>query len=79
MTADASTSRGVGRRRPRSDGTAAGTYRLSDIAPGAASSDPGPFWVVGDQVLFGADDGDHGRELWALPISALTGGADTPH
>jgi ELWxxDGT repeat protein len=63
----------------RSDGTAAGTYRLSDIAPGAASSNPGPFWVVGDQVLFGADDGDHGRELWALPISALTGGADTPH
>ncbi len=51
-----------------------GTWRLADIAPGAASSNPGPFAVAGNQVLFGADDGEHGRELWALPVSAVTAG-----
>jgi hypothetical protein len=25
--------------------------------------------VVGEQVLFWADDGIHGRELWALPVA----------
>jgi len=25
--------------------------------------------VVGDSVLTGADDGLHGRELWAIPLA----------
>jgi ELWxxDGT repeat protein len=57
----------------RSDGTAAGTFRLGDIAAGPAASSPGPFSVVGEQVLFWADDGIHGRELWALPVADVRG------
>jgi ELWxxDGT repeat protein len=49
----------------RSDGTAAGTYRLKDIAPGAASSDPDMLTVVGSTLFFVANDGTTGRELWA--------------
>ena len=49
-----------------SDGTAAGTRRLADICPGACSSDPRNFSVVGDRLYFDADDGIHGREPWML-------------
>ena len=62
------------KREPfRSDGTAAGTVML-DIAP--AGSAPGRFWSVGARVVFDADDGLTGRELWAddLPIPAVDGG-----
>jgi ELWxxDGT repeat protein len=46
---------------------------LADIAPGAAASHPGPFVEHDGLVFFAADDQMHGRELWALPISAFTG------
>lgn len=39
---------------------------LADIAPGAASSSPEQITLVGDNIYFTADDGAHGRELWAL-------------
>jgi ELWxxDGT repeat protein len=48
----------------RSDGTVTGTYRLSDIAPGAASSNPGELTVVGSMLFFTANDGTTGVELW---------------
>ena len=32
---------------------------------------PGPFSVANGQLLFGADDGEHGRELWAMPVGDL--------
>ena len=52
-----------------SDGTGAGTRMVTEIAPGTnaafdsafASVGPAPF---GDRVLFAADDGVHGREMW---------------
>jgi ELWxxDGT repeat protein len=57
----------------RSDGTAGGTTLVRDIQagrgssllwhPGRSSGTPG-FVVLGDQVLFPADDGVHGLELW---------------
>jgi ELWxxDGT repeat protein len=47
-----------------SDGTAAGTFRLADILPGAASSEPAWLTAAGKLVYFVADDGVHGRELW---------------
>ena len=53
----------------RSDGTAAGTVRLGDIAPGRDASSPGPFTAVRNVVITGADDGGHGRELWAIPLA----------
>ncbi len=55
-----------------SDGTAAGTIRQGDLAPGAAASSPGPFTLAHGQILFGADDGEHGRELWAVPLAEVT-------
>ena len=48
----------------RSDGTAAGTARVADIRPDAASSAPGLMTAAGSFVYFFADDGSHGRELW---------------
>jgi ELWxxDGT repeat protein len=48
----------------RTDGTAGGTWRVADIWPGSAGSDPQWLTVVGNTLYFTADDGTHGRELW---------------
>jgi ELWxxDGT repeat protein len=48
----------------RSDGTLAGTVRLSDINPGAAHSNPEGLFVYNNKLYFSADDGSTGRELW---------------
>lgn len=45
------------------DGTAAGTHRLRDLAPGWRSSAPGDFVPASDAVYFTADDGS-GRQIW---------------
>ena len=37
---------------------------VKDINPGPAHTTPGTLIRVGDRLLFGADDGDRGRELW---------------
>jgi len=42
---------------------------LSDIRRGLGASVPSEFTVLGDQLFFAADDGTHGRELWAVPFS----------
>ena len=47
----------------RSDGTEAGTTLVADIAPGAGSSYPSGLTVLGDRLVFFADDGS-GRALW---------------
>jgi ELWxxDGT repeat protein len=56
----------------KSDGTPEGTVRLKEIRPGPDSGQPGYFgfipmtnsvWV-GNNLLFSADDGDLGPELW---------------
>ncbi len=54
-----------------SDGTGVGTVQVLDIHPGVAppfgspnSSSPAGLRQVGDVLLFHADDGLHGRELW---------------
>jgi ELWxxDGT repeat protein len=54
-----------------SDGTEAGTVFVHDINPHPASpvggsSSPASLTTNGDMLLFSADDGEHGRELWAL-------------
>jgi len=48
----------------RSDGTAAGTYLLKDIATGSAASNPSQLTVAGSQLYFAANDGVHGQEVW---------------
>ena len=54
-----------------SDGTAEGTKLLADIAPGVdenygrpAESEPKDFYEFNDRLLFSANDGETGRELW---------------
>lgn len=60
-----------------SDGTNAGTVRVTDIAPGAANADPqyltvldttinNPLSFFGDILVFSARDGSTGRELWKI-------------
>jgi len=55
-----------------SDGTTEGTQLLLDINPGisddgfAYGSYASDFTVVGDELFFGADDGENGNELFKL-------------
>ncbi len=54
----------------KSDGTEVGTLLLKEIRPGAAGSDPGPFFAVAGNLLFTARDGTHGPEIWRSDGSA---------
>ena len=56
----------------RSDGTETGTVMAADLAPGFGSSSPGPFFSLGDLLLFSAIT-NLGIELWkydplAVPV-----------
>jgi ELWxxDGT repeat protein len=62
---------GTGRELWRTDGTAAGTVLFKDIRASAndfstppRGSSPSFFANVNGRLLFSADDGIHGRELW---------------
>jgi ELWxxDGT repeat protein len=46
------------------DGTAAGTKRISDINPGAGDAKVQLLTKVGSRIVFFADDGTHGVEPW---------------
>ncbi|MBE0643357.1 MAG: PKD domain-containing protein, partial [Bacteroidetes bacterium] len=52
----------------RSDGTASGTQRLTDINPGAGSACPYFMTEMSNTLYFIADDGTHGMELWKYPL-----------
>ena len=41
---------------------------IVDIAPGAASSSPDQITLAGQYVYFTADDGLHGREVFAVAL-----------
>lgn len=49
-----------------SDGTSDGTSRLTDLAPGPASSDPHDVTVVTSRIYFGAHDGASPDDLWMI-------------
>jgi ELWxxDGT repeat protein len=50
-----------------SDGSDVGTYRVAEINPSSSALAFPPQWnVLGDSVLFGADDGERGAELWHM-------------
>lgn len=55
---------GAGVELWKSNGTAAGTVRVADIAPGPRGSNPHALTPVGNKLYFVADDGVHGEELW---------------
>lgn len=48
----------------RTDGTAAGTYRLTDLCPGSCGSGASPLAFLAGSLLFVAGDGDRQGELW---------------
>ena len=48
----------------KSDGTAAGTVLVADIAPGSASSTPQDLTAIGGKLYFLADDGTHGTQVF---------------
>ncbi len=54
----------------KTDGTDAGTVRMTDLCPGSCDSFPRHLTVVGSSLYFAADDGAHGTELW------ITNGTD---
>ncbi len=62
-------SNGDGPELWRSNGTGAGTMRVKDINPGSASAKPfgglGNSAWLGNQLLFVANDGTVGEELWS--------------
>ncbi len=50
-----------------SDGTKEGTGLLKDInTSGNRGSSPQNYFQFGDKILFSADNGEHGRELWII-------------
>lgn len=52
------------------DGTAANTRRLTDIAPNARPAFPDGPQVIGDRLVFGARDAT-GHAFWSLPAALL--------
>jgi ELWxxDGT repeat protein len=45
-----------------------GSNLISDIAPGAGSSNPANLQQIGSQLYFSASDNKTGQEIWTLPI-----------
>jgi ELWxxDGT repeat protein len=48
----------------RTDGTAQGTYRLTDLCPGSCDSGASPLAFLSGSLLFVSGDGDRQGELW---------------
>ncbi|MEO0631873.1 MAG: ELWxxDGT repeat protein [Planctomycetota bacterium] len=51
------------------DGTTAGTQRITDIAPGPANSSIADLGRLGNELLFYANKPEIGSELWRTPIA----------
>ncbi len=55
---------GAGEEVCKSDGTTAGTTRISNISAGAGDSSPDSFVAFNGEMYFTANDGVNGREIW---------------
>ncbi len=70
----AATSTGIGRELWKSDGTASGTTLVKDINVSGLAADSSPAGLVaisGTELVFAADDGIHGSELWRSDGTAV--------
>jgi ELWxxDGT repeat protein len=72
----ASTDSDHGNELWRSDGTESGSVLVQDISPGPDSSVPLTFAVLGNRVLFPANDGIAGHEPWVARTAILFGRPD---
>jgi ELWxxDGT repeat protein len=54
-----------------SDGSVCGTQRLTDIYPGAGSSNPYVINVLNNEILFAATQPDIGSEYWKIAASGI--------
>jgi ELWxxDGT repeat protein len=52
----------------KTDGTAAGTVMVADVAPGAADAHPTEFRMIGQRLFFSAYREPQGRELWSAAL-----------
>lgn len=59
----------------QTDGTAAGTKKITNIAP-SASADVKPLAMYAGALMFTANDGAHGAELWTLDPDPVDSGVD---
>lgn len=67
-----------GREPHRGNATGTRFTLLTDINNGLAGSNPALFTAFGPGVVFDADDGIHGTELWAADLQPATGGDAQP-
>ena len=58
--------RDAGKALFTTDGTEAGTALVADPQPETASAFPREIVALDDRLVFVADDGVHGKELWAV-------------
>ena len=56
----------------KSNGTAVGTSFVQIFYATPGSSVSTSLTQVGNNVFFLADDGEHGKELWVMPLSAVS-------
>jgi ELWxxDGT repeat protein len=56
----------------KTDGSTAGTVRITDICPGQCGSQPAALTLIGSTVYLSADDGQRGEELWKVDINTDT-------
>ena len=61
---------GAGEELWRTDGTAAGTFQFQDICAGSCGSNLTGFTFL-NPLVFAADDGSNGQELWILPEASV--------
>lgn len=61
-----------------SDGTGSGTRQVADVNPGPGYSSPKLFTRLGRHLLFVADDGVHGAELFAMDLAKIGGAVAAP-
>jgi ELWxxDGT repeat protein len=67
---------GKGNELWRTDGTAPGTVRLSDINPGGSDGSPAELTNINGRLFFTATESTHGRELWVYDPASPPGDFD---
>jgi trimeric autotransporter adhesin len=56
----------------KTNGTAAGTTRLTDINPGTGNSAPAMGAIMNGFLYFSANDGTNGYQIWKIPLGGGT-------